>query len=88
MLVLQADPLNASRLGTTVVAVLTSNTAWADAPGHVFLPAHATGLAKDSVANLTAILTVDKKDLDPPVGRLPEHLMTEVDQTLRLVLDL
>jgi mRNA interferase MazF len=45
-------------------------------------------LAKDSVANLTALVTLGKSDLDPPVGRLPEYLMDEVNAGLKLILDL
>jgi mRNA interferase MazF len=57
-------------------------------PGNVFLPAATTGLSKDSVANVTAIVTLDKSDLDGPVGKVPDHLMTDVDRGLRLVLAL
>ncbi|MDQ4502222.1 type II toxin-antitoxin system PemK/MazF family toxin [Sinomonas sp. ASV322] len=87
VLVIQADEYNRSRLATTIVAVLTSNTALAAMPGNVFLPAATTGLPKDSVANVTAVATIDRGDLDPrPVGRVPDHLMTEVDHGIRRVL--
>jgi mRNA interferase MazF len=87
VLVIQADDYNRSRLATTVVAVLTSNTTLAAMPGNVFLPAVATGLPKDSVANVTALATVDRRDLDPhPVGQVSGHLMTEVEQGVRRVL--
>lgn len=88
VLVVQDDAFNASRLGTTLVAVLTSNTEQASLPGNVFVPKGASGLTKDSVVNVTALVTVDKQDLDAPVGRLPEHVMVSVDQGLRLVLGL
>jgi mRNA interferase MazF len=89
VLVIQADEYNRSRLATTVVAVLTSNTALAAMPGNVFLPALAAGLPKDSVANVTALATVDLRDLDPhPVGQVPDHLMREVDHGIRGVLGL
>lgn len=88
VLVVQADPYNASRLNTTLVAVITSNTALAAMPGNVFLPAVASGLPRDSVLNITALATIDKADLDPPVGRLPSSLMTEIDRGLRRVLGL
>jgi mRNA interferase MazF len=88
VLVIQADAYNASKLSTTLVAVIISNTALAAMPGNVFLPAVASGLPKDSVLNATAIVTVDKADLDPPVSRLPASLMTEVDRGLRRVLNL
>lgn len=88
VLVIQADPYNASRLNTTLVAIVTSNTALAAMPGNVFLPAAASGLPKDSVLNVTALATLDKADLDPPVGRLPSSLMTQIDRGLRRVLGL
>lgn len=88
VLVIQADAYNASKLTTTLVAVITSNTALAAMPGNVFLPAVASGLPKDSVLNVTALVTIDKADLDPPVSRLPVALMTEIDRGLRRVLGL
>ena len=88
VLVIQANPYNASKLNTTLVAVITSNTALAALPGNVFLPAVASGLPKDSVLNFTALATIDKADLDPPVGQLPSSLMTEIDRGLRRVLGL
>lgn len=89
VLILQADEYNRSRLATTIVAVLTSNTALSAMPGNVFLPALATGLPKDSVVNVTALATVDRRDLDPhPVGQVPAHLMTSIEQGVRRVLSL
>jgi len=88
VLVIQADPYNASRLNTTLAAVLTSNTGLAAMPGNIFVPAIASGLPRDSVVNVTALVTLDKTDLDPAVGQLPASLMHEVDRGLRRVLGL
>lgn len=88
VIVVQAQPFNASRLATVIAAVITSNTALAAMPGNVFLPAVATGLPRDSVVNVTALVTLDKTDLDGPVGRATEPLMAEVDRGLRRVLGL
>jgi mRNA interferase MazF len=88
VLVIQADPYNVSKLNTTLVAVITSNTALAAMPGNVFLPAVASGLPKDSVLNVTALVTIDRAELEAPVGRLPRSLMTEIDRGLRRVLGL
>jgi len=88
VLVIQADPFNASRLATTVAAVVTSNTALAAMPGNVFVPAAATGLPRDSVVNVTALVTLDKADLDDEAGHLPAALMDDVDRGLRRVLAL
>jgi mRNA interferase MazF len=57
-------------------------------PGNVFVPAIATGLSRDSVVSVTALVTLGKSDLDPAVGQLPASLMHEVDRGLRRVLGL
>ncbi|MCP2273782.1 mRNA interferase MazF [Actinokineospora diospyrosa] len=88
VLVVQADPYNASRLATVLAAVVTSNTRLAAAPGNVFLPASATGLARDSVVNVTALVTLNKTDLVEHVGDVPLVLMRDVDAGLRRVLAL
>ena len=88
VLVVQADPFNASRLSTILAAVITSNTGLAAMPGNVFLPATSSGLPKDSVVNVTALVTLDKADLDEERGHLPSALMSEVDRGLRRVLGL
>lgn len=88
VLVVQADPYNASRLATVLAVVITSNTALAAMPGNVFLPAAVTGLPRDSVVNITAVVTLNKTDLADRVGRLQSSLMHEVDGGLRRVLGL
>lgn len=88
VLIVQSDPYNASRLATVLAAVITSNTALATMPGNVFLPAVATGLPRESVVNVTALVTLNKADLTDRVGDVPPSLMREVDRGLRRVLDL
>jgi len=88
ILILQSDPYNASRLATVVAVVITSNTALAAMPGNVFLPASATGLPRDSVVNVTALVTLNKTDLTDRVGPLSLALMNEVDRGLRRALEL
>ena len=63
--------MNRSRIATVVCVPLTSNLKWADAPGNVSLPARITGLSKDSVANVSQIVTLDKDLLTERVGKLP-----------------
>ena len=88
VLVVQSDAFIRSRLQTVLVAVVTSNTALAVAPGNVFLPAPAVGLPRDSVVNVTALGTLDREELREPAGQLPLGLMREVEDGLRLVLAL
>lgn len=88
LVVLQADRFTNSRLATVVTAVLTSNTRLAAMPGNVIVPTTVSGLPRDSIVNVTAVITIDRVHLEPPVGLLPLDLMRQVDQGLRLVLGL
>ena len=74
--------------GTVLAPVVTSNTALATMPGTAFLPAAATGLTRDSVVNVTALVTLDKSDLTEWVGQVPTNLMQDVERGLRRVLAL
>jgi mRNA interferase MazF len=86
VIVVQGDPLNRSRIATVVCVPLTSNLKWADAPGNVSLPARLTGLPKDSVANVSQIVSVDRELLTERVGKLPraklELLFSGIDIVL------
>jgi mRNA interferase MazF len=69
--VVQGDALNRSRLATVVCVPLTSNLKWAAAPGNTLLTARVTGLPKDSVANVSQVITLDKTLLLERMGKLP-----------------
>ncbi len=88
VVVISADTYNESRLATVVALVITSNTDLATMPGNVFLPAAVTGLPRDSVVNVTAVVTLNKADLAEQSGVTPLALMREVDRGLRNSLDL
>jgi len=70
VVVVQGDALNRSMLATVVCVPLTSNLRWAEAPGNVTLAARVTGLPKDSIANISQIIALDKTLLTERVGRL------------------
>ena len=80
--------MNASRINTVVVCLLTSHTALARAPGNTLLPRRRTGLRLDSVANASQIATLNKADLEELVGAVPGDLMDEVGEGMRWFLDL
>jgi len=88
VLVLQRDEVNASRISTVVVCVLTSNTTLARAPGNTLLPRRRTGLRRDSVANASQIATINKSELEEMVGTVPRDLMEVVAAGIRWFLDL
>ena len=70
VVVVQGDALNRSHLATVVCVPLTSNLRWVDAPGNVPLSGANAGLPRDSVANVSQIVTLDKTLLTERVGRL------------------
>ena len=86
-LVLQRDEINRSNLATVVVCVLTSNKAFASAPGNTLLPRRATGLARDSVANASQLATVNKEDLLELAGMVPAQLLRRISDGVSWFLD-
>ena len=69
-MIVQGDALNRSRIATVVCVPLTSNLVWAEAPGNVLLPSRSTKLPKDSVANVSQIITLDKTLLSDRISKL------------------
>jgi mRNA interferase MazF len=86
VLVIQGDAFNRSRIATVVCVPLTSNLRWAEAPGNVPLPARASGLSKDSVANVSQVVTLDRGVLTERVGRISKRQLELVLSGLDLVL--
>ncbi|MEW6301164.1 MAG: type II toxin-antitoxin system PemK/MazF family toxin, partial [Thermodesulfobacteriota bacterium] len=78
--------LNRSRIATVVCVPLMSNLRWADAPGNVLLPARSTGLPKDSVANVSQIVALDRAVLTERVGRISRRQLERVLAAIGLVL--
>jgi mRNA interferase MazF len=58
------------------------------APGNVLLSSKSTGLGRDSVANVTQVVTLDEDYLTERTGRVTPKAMARVDAGLKLVLDL
>ncbi len=88
VLVVQSDPFNASRIGTVMVAVITSNLRLSKAPGNVRISRRSSGLQKDSVVNVSQVATLDRSTLTDRVSVLEAETMAQVDDGLRLSLGL
>ena len=88
VLIVQSDAFNRSRLHTVIAVVLSTNARLVDAPGNVLLPAKVTGLPKDSVANASQVITVDRDFLTELAGRVRGQFLKDVESGLRLVLGL
>lgn len=88
VLIVQADEFNRSKINTVIAAVITSNVALASAPGNVLLRSLCSGLPKESVVNISQLITIDKRFLTEKVARIDSRIMSQVDEGLRLVLSL
>jgi len=88
VIIVQADEFNKSRISTVIVVAITSNLRITDAPGNLNLPKSKTGLVKDSVANVSQILTLDKSFLTEQIGQLDKVTAHQLDEGLQLVLSL
>jgi|SRR5688500_12090079 len=88
VLVVQANPFNASRIATVIVATVTSNLALAEAPGNVRIAKSDSGLPQPSVVNVSQLITLDRSILSGKVKALPGAVMDKVDSGLKLVLSL
>ena len=86
MVVVQGDSLNRSAIATVVCVPLTSNLRFAGAPGNVVLSTRLTGLPKDSVANPSQIVAVDKELLLERTGKLPEPKLELLSAGIDVVL--
>jgi len=86
VVVVQADAINRSQIGTVVCIPLTSNLKWSKAPGNVLLKARLTGLPKDSVANVSLIVALSKGQLAQRCGKLPKRQLQAVLTGIDVVL--
>lgn len=86
VIVVQGDPFNRSKIATVLCVPLTSNLKWADAPGNVLFEARLIGLPKDSVANVSQVVALDKSSLTERVGKLAREKSNLVLDGIDIVL--
>jgi mRNA interferase MazF len=88
VVIVQSDAFNRSRIGTVIAVVLTSNPKLIEAPGNVLIDPKQSSLPRDSVANVSQVVTLDRSYLSERVSKLPTRTMASIDAGLRLSLDL
>ena len=86
VLIIQANEFNRSKINTVIVAAITSNLALASAFGNVHLGSRSSGLPKESIVNISQLITIDKRFLTERIRSIDTHKMKEVEDGLRLVL--
>ncbi len=88
VLIVQNDAFTRSTLATVIVAPITSNLSYADAPGNVLLTKKESGLPRDSVVNVSQLTVLDRSRFEEKVKRITPKSISTVESGLRLVLDL
>jgi len=88
VLVVQSQAFNDSRIQTVLVVSITSNAALGAAPGNVRLSRRSSRLPRESVVNVSQVMTLDRGFLTERISRLPSSTMADVERGLRLVLSL
>jgi mRNA interferase MazF len=86
VLIIQSDNFNSSKINTIICIVLTSNVRLAQAPGNIFLQMKESNLPKDSVINVSQIITLDKSFLSECAGSVSKKTMIKVEMGIKLVL--
>jgi len=88
VVIVQSDAFNRSRIASVIVAAVTSNLRLGDAPGNVHLPSSSSGLSRDSVINVSQLLSASRALLTDRVGRLTPEKVRKLDAGLRLAMAL
>ena len=87
VVVVSSDAFNDSAIGTVNAVVLTSKLELAAAPGNFLLTRAQSGLLKDSVVNVSQLVTLDRTYLRERAGGIPDDMLDQLARGLRLVLD-
>ncbi len=88
VLIIQSDTFNTSAIKTVAILPITSTLHLSNSPGNLLITSRQSGLPRDSVVNVSQILTIDKSALTERVGMLPPRQMERIDDGMRLVLGL
>jgi len=86
VVIVSSNDFNQSKINTVLVAIVTSNLNLANAPGNFIILKKESGLAKESVINVSQVLTLDKTFLSNKLRKLPPSKIVSLDEGLRLVL--
>ena len=86
VIIVSANEFNQSLIKTVIVVVVTSNLRLADAPGNFKIMKKHSNLNKDSVVNVSQLITLDKTFLTEQVGKLNSKYICFLNEGVKLVL--
>jgi mRNA interferase MazF len=86
VLIIQSNDFNESKIATIICIIITSNESIREAPGNVFISSKESGLPKNSVINVSQIITLDKEQLTKRIGNTSKLIMENVEEGILLIL--
>tara|TARA_R110002072_G_scaffold112198_2_gene240992 strand:+ start:1741 stop:2085 length:345 start_codon:yes stop_codon:yes gene_type:complete len=88
VVIISSNEFNQSLIQTVICAVVTSNLKLENAPGNFVLKKSKHGIYRDSVVNISQLITLDKTFLTEQIGQLSAKQLMPLNEGLRLVLSL
>jgi mRNA interferase MazF len=88
VIIIQDDSFNDSNINTIIVIPLTTNLNLSEAPGNFLLTKKESALSKDSVANVSQIVTIDRERFEKKVSSLKTKYLKQIDEGIKLILSL
>ena len=88
VVIVSSNEFNASHINTVLAATITSNLRLAQAPGNIKLTKKISKLDRDSVINVSQIITIDKSFLTEKINKLNQQNLHLLNEGLLLVMDL
>lgn len=88
VVIASSNEFNNSLINTVICTTITSNLRLSDSPGNFTITKAKSGLNKDSVVNISQIVTLDKSFLTEPAGCLTNRQLTALNEGLKLVFKL
>lgn len=86
VIIISSNDFNQSLIQTVIVAVITSNLRLVGAPGNFKITKKHSSLNKDSVVNVSQLITLDKTFLTEKVGKLNSKNINFLNEGIKLVL--
>ena len=86
VVVVSTNEFNRSIIQTVIVSVVTSNLRLVDAPGNFKITKKQSNLSKDSVVNVSQLITLDKTFLTEKIGQLNSKNINYLNEGIKLVL--
>ena len=86
VVVIQQTAINASYINTILCVPLATQTRLSGSPGNVLLSMKQTGLPQVSVANVSQLVSLDKRFLDAYVATLPRHTLEDILDGVELMM--